>query len=559
MTSRMVRWLLGQVSIYDNAQHWADADIQISTKNIVRPHAYVGGITSDDKSHVIRVGRQWDGNRGDQGPWDEPSGFRTLAHEFGHYALHLYDEYFRYTFDENNNLIGEKPASCIMSHKLLPEDDAASASAMYYHYKTTELSARDVYDLWSDLCTATAQYQLNRNPDTGEGESAWETLNRIYADLVSPPRWQFTTPLTRGSVLTGPVRIPADVLPFPVIEIHNGGPSDPPRKLTVYGPQGPYPGALVSLYTNQGGYPVAIDQGFTDEQGQIDVYGAQAGDTLRAASFDGALNGSVSVTDAITHTLVMAPPAGLRGLVVPGLNPHLILRPGSNGDTLYLGLYGLRSGGTLVALVTQTGGPASQSTALSYSNALGGYVGSVTFHAPHAPRGTGTVQVIGAGVGSQGISFNSTYALQAVPRDRVTDLYSADGNLHVHLITGTLSVNAYTVLSPLSAPPTTPPKGWQIVGNVYDIKPSGALDEASRPFVLKLHYDPEILKGNLIAPETLRIHYWEPDRARWVPLTSSRLETDQSVSSTTDRFGIYALMGSRVATAVYLPLIMVSN
>ena len=98
-----------------------------------------------------------------------------------------------------------------------------------------------------------------------------------------------------------------------------------------------------------------------------------------------------------------------------------------------------------------------------------------------------------------------------------------------------------------------------MVGNVYDVKLSGAVDEASRPFVLKLHYDPEILKGNLIAPETLRIHYWEPDRAHWVALTSSRLETDQSVSIITDRFGIYALMGSRVATTVYLPLIMASN
>jgi hypothetical protein len=175
--------------------------------------------------------------------------------------------------------------------------------------------------------------------------------------------------------------------------------------------------------------------------------------------------------------------------------------------------------------------------------------------------------VIGAGVGSQGISLSSTYTLQAVPRDRVTDLYSADGNLHVHLITDTLRVDAHAVLSPLSAPPIAPPEGWQVIGNVYDITASGAEDEACRPFVLKLHYDPEILKGNLIAPETLRIYRWEPDpdlndptnRAHWVALTGSQLEADQSVSIATDRFGVYALMGSRTATPIYLPLIMVSN
>ncbi|MFQ5812708.1 MAG: hypothetical protein ACE5I2_05900, partial [Anaerolineae bacterium] len=99
--------------------------------------------------------------------------------------------------------------------------------------------------------------------------------------------------------------------------------------------------------------------------------------------------------------------------------------------------------------------------------------------------------------------------------------------------------------------------------NVYDIKLSGALDGANRPYVLKLHYDSETLKGNLISPATLRIYRWEPaadpNKARWVALAGSRLEADQSVSITTDRFGVYALMGSKVARLSYLPLIMQSD
>lgn len=82
----------GHVTVYDNGGHWADADVQISTRNTARPYAYVGGITSADKSYVIRVGRYWDGSSSDRGPWDRPEGYRTLGHEFGHYAL--YDEYF---------------------------------------------------------------------------------------------------------------------------------------------------------------------------------------------------------------------------------------------------------------------------------------------------------------------------------------------------------------------------------------------------------------------------------------------------------------------------------
>jgi hypothetical protein len=265
--------------------------------------------------------------------------------------------------------------------------------------------------------------------------------------------------------------------------------------------------------------------------------------------------------------LIMAPPAALQALAVPGVNPHLRLRPGSDGDTLHLGVYGLGPGGALVAIVTQAGGTDSQTTALGYSSAEDAYVGSVAFSAPRTRLGTGTVEVIGAGVGSRGISLNSTYALQAIPRERVTDLYSADGNLEVHLVTDTLSVDAYAVLSPLSAAPTAPPEGVQIVGNVYDVKLSSALEEAGQPFVLKLHYDPEMLKGDFIGPETLRIYRWEldpdpddpADWAHWEPLTGSRLEDDRSVSIATDRFGVYGLMGSRVARSIYLPLITKSD
>jgi N-acetylneuraminic acid mutarotase len=542
----------GYVNIYDNAEHWADADLQISTKNIVRPHAYVGGITSADKSHVIRVGRFWDGNSSNQGPWDERDGFRTLAHEFGHYALYLYDEYFGYTFDQNGNLTGEVPTYCTGPENRDPSTDATNASVMDYQYTTSELSARGVPGLWSDLCEQTAQWQLN-------GESTWETLVRKYADFLSPPRWQFTTPADWGGPMAGPEGLPSAMLDWPLIEIHQGGPSVPPRQLTVYAPQGPYWGALVALYTNQGGYPVAIDQGFTDRLGKINIYGAQPGDTLRAASFDGALSGSVSVTDAMTYTLVMGPSAALQALDVPGLNPHLTLRPSSDGNTLYLRLSGLGPGGTLVATITQSGGSASQSTALAYSSAEEAYVGSVTFSAPHALPGMGTVQVIGAGVGSQGISLNSTYALQAIPRDRVTDLYSADGNLHLYLITDTLPVDAYAVLSPLNAAPTAPPEGWQIVGNVYDVRLSGALAELlEKPSVLTLHYDGALVNSSL-APEGLGIYRWDPSDGTWQEIGGSLDEEQKAMVAPVTTLGTYALLAPPSEwepSRVFLPIIL---
>jgi hypothetical protein len=287
----------GQVAIYDNAEHWTDSDIRISASNIVRPHAYVGGINSADPAHTIRLGRGWDGNSGNQGPWDQPEGYRTLIHQFGHYALYLYEEYFGYVFNQGGNPIGQVPAYCTGPENRNPATEATNGSIMDYQYTTTELSARGVPGLWSDLCEQTAQWQLN-------DESAWETVVRMYTDTVSPPRWQFTTPIERGSVLTGPTSLPSDILALPLVEVHQTGTSPPPRRLTVYGPQGPDWGASVSLHKQDG---QVIEQGLTDSNGQLNINGAVEGDTVQAVSSDRDLEGSVTVGTATNLTLVLKP------------------------------------------------------------------------------------------------------------------------------------------------------------------------------------------------------------------------------------------------------------
>ena len=541
----------GRVQIYDNAEHWRDADIQISTKNIVHPHAYIGGITSKDRSHVIRVGRLWDGTSGNKGPWDDQPGYRTLGHEFGHYALHLYDEYFRYVFDQNGNVTDENPACCTIWKQALPEDDAVSASAMYNQYRTTELSAQGVPDLWGAPCEQTAQWQLN-------GESAWETLDRKYADSHSPARWHFTTPADRGGAVAGPGGLPTALPGWPSVEIHQSGSSPPLRELVVSDAQGLHCGALVDLHTSQRGQPVALDEGLTDQQGKIWIYGAQPGDTLYVISFDGGLAGSVSVSDATSYTLTMTAPTSLQTLAVPGLNPHLLLRPSSDGGALLLRLYGLGPDAILASIVTQSGASASQTTILAYSSTERAYIGSVDFSTPHMQQGTGMVQVLGVSGNSQGINLSTTYALQSVPRDLVNDLYSADGNLHVHLITDTLLVDAYAVLSPLNAIPTAPPEGWRIVGNAYDVRCSGAAP-LTKPAVLKLHYDGELIRPPL-SPLDLRLFWWNPANQTWQAVPEASLDEDQeALVARVTALGTYALLAPRdghLDNNAFLPIIL---
>jgi hypothetical protein len=548
----------GQVTVYDDARYWSDADLQISAKNVVRPHAYIGGLTAGDRSHVIRVGRFWNGSSGNEGAWDAPDGYRTLGHEFGHYALHLYDEYFAYQVDGQGDLVGETRAWCTGPENRDPAHVATNASAMDYQYTASELSARDVAGLWSPLCEQTAQWQLR-------GESAWETFARLYADAEAAPRWRFTTPLDRGSVLAGPDRLRADVPAWPQIEAHAGA-SVPVRTLTVRSAAEPYLGALVTLYTNQDGHPVAIDQGFTGADGRIDVYGARPGDTLRAASFNGALGGAVSVGDERSYELDLRPAAGMQALSLPERYPQLTLRPSSRGDSLYLKLSGLGPGGHLAAIVTQSGG-ASQATTLAYSSTEGGYVGTVQFAAPTAQLGTGTAQVIGTAGESQGVSLNSTYALQAVPRTGVSDLYSADGNVHLHAITGTLPVDVYLVLGSTNAVPAPLPAGKQIVGNAYDIRFSGAQTTLDQPALLRVHCDRSLLEQLPPATQSsaraagwlrLGLYRWDPHAEQWTEITSSLDMEQRFLSAPIQAGGTYALLASSVAwtDAVYLPVVL---
>jgi hypothetical protein len=344
---------------------------------------------------------------------------------------------------------------------------------------------------------------------------------------------------------------------WPTVEIVDGGSSPPHRLLTVHDSLGPYPGALITLHTNQRGRPVAIDQGFTDQRGEIWVYGAQQGDTLRAASIVDEQSGSVSVMDATNYTITMSALASLQALAVPDVNPYLTLFPSSDGESLHLSLPGLGPGATLVAIVTQSGGTASQSTSLAYSSSEGAYVGSVVFSSPYLQQGTGTAQVLGVEGNSQGINLSTTYALQAVPVDRMADLYSADGNLHVHLITGTLQADAYAVLHPLNAAPTVPPTGLQVVGTAYNVKFSGAAP-LSQPALLKLHYDMGLIDLS-VRPSELGVFWWSPAHQSWQAVPDDRLDEDQeAVVAPVTIPGIYALLAPRhelLENAVFLPVI----
>jgi hypothetical protein len=529
----------GQVTIYDNAEHWADADFQISTKNTVRPYAFIGGITSDDTAHSIRVGRFWNGSSGNQGDWNEPYGYRTLIHEFGHYGLYLYDEYFVRLLDAEGHFTGEARAACTGVDVLNNASDATNASLMYYQYNASELADSD---RWTVNCRNTEQARVNEEPD-------WQTVVAHYGGT----EWALNTPSSRGSVMAGPEVFPSHLLPFPVIEVQDSGPGGSPRQLAVVGPDGhSFPNALVALYTMPHTYTVAIDQGLTDQQGHLTVYGAVGGDTIQVASFDGAYAGAVTVDGRTAYTLTLSPTSA-DGLAarVSGSSPYLNLIPGSEGDTLLLEVHDAPAGGLpLNAMVIPgEGGGSPQATLLVYSVAKDAYVGQVSFAG--VGLGSGEVRVSGV-AGGQWVSINSDYNLLRVLDGQANDLASEDGNFQLHVDAGSLlnHADAYAVVLPTGYVPGPLPEGKRVLGSAYEVRFSGAATGLTKPGLLTMYYHPEVMG---LATD-LAIYHWNAANEEWERVGGEQSELDNSVTAPVEQFGIYALMGQRIR--VYLPIIL---
>lgn len=72
------------------------ADIQILASNRFLPRSWVSGLLEAHKYTPIRMGRGlWVRDRHIVIDWDEPEGYRSIVHEWAHYALGLKDEYMR--------------------------------------------------------------------------------------------------------------------------------------------------------------------------------------------------------------------------------------------------------------------------------------------------------------------------------------------------------------------------------------------------------------------------------------------------------------------------------
>ncbi len=364
--------------------------------------------------------------------------------------------------------------------------------------------------------------------------------------------------MLRGHVVPGPQSLSSSVPGLPAVTINDIGhdTSAPVLTLVVRSPQGAYRYAYVALYKRNEIRVIA--QGFTNQEGKLQVFGAEPGDILRAISIDGGLAGSLVVTAAAQLDLIMAPVYARSAQVGPLPHVRMLALPSrKDGETeLLLQLIDFSAGAQPKLTLVDANGSAAM-LAVGYSPETGIYTSSIT--ASGAAIRSGSV-VVEANETDRYRSSQLSYEIQKVDGADYREVFAADGNLGLRIMPRSKGVpSEATELLVLTSSflPGALPAGTELVGAVYDITAGamGALDQAA---LLSLYYhfsDLVLVPGGSVPI----IYRWDPNLAQWEPLPT-QVEAERQVATTSiTRLGAYALLLTAPPaseTDLYLPLII---
>ena len=529
-----------RVTLYDNAQHWTDADYRIEANNKVRPNSPVGQILTSDSSRS-EFGRGWDRLQG-VSSYDQPDGFRTFVHEFGHYGLGLWDSYTRL----DSRGIRIEGADCTSPIIETNNTSDINATLMDYQFSADKLAMKGVNGLWSTQCEQTEQYQRLH-------ESDWETVFNTYSGTSVLGSWHLRTPADRGSVMPGPHQVPISGWVTSMVgnDANTGTCSvDPVYSFQLLGPI-PAPNADVSLVKLDG---TQIYQGKTNLLGRITVLGAANGDRLSAE-----LNTSRHWTKSVTVSCTMQQRVAATGNGEIGVMleqaPFNIDTSVIQGNVITQAQLRLKTStllsGTPQVRVSQSGSITPALVLVGYDNHTNTYTGTFSLD-PALPQ-SGSLEVIAFDTASHYFSHVSEFALAIINPAEDTTIYSADGQAELQLPPGTLSGTVSLSIEPDRSVSATVDKLVMISGP-YRIQagPPVTLNGAAG---LTLRYVGVGDSSFHIDLSSVNIYQWDESVAQWITVTSHIFQGHNQVAGGIDTLGIYAAMGVQ-RYPVYLPSVV---
>ncbi len=508
-----------QVTLYEDRANWDDADFQFYASQW--PNADVGGPSGVESTccHARFPGPAF------YTDWTQPTAYRTLIHEFGHYAIGAYDEYF--------NSSGN--SSCTLDRASVPEQDRASI--MDYQYDSTE------------YC-----YDSTHNAATAQGEtlhqSVWATIAANYEATLRI----IYTPMLRGGDDPGPYSLSCfDAMTPAVVAVATNACG--PISLQATDLSGaPLSGATVTLTHN--GYQ--INEGTTDISGYATLYGVVVGDHVDVTKSNHSGNsyvfwgGGADLTDCSAVTIPMFPwisyvlypiPRFLvegpvfhvripipPGPVLPqflvfaeqgGLNRHQVGLQYNPDLHQYEGDFPVDLGRTLDFNLDVTSYNAQQQAVVQAFHYQGGVF-----------RASGPTDPAYAATRKTGVAAPAGW--QLLPAD-------SQGNLEVNA--GSLPDNTGVLVGDTNLP-AAPPTGMVAVGGPLSIDAENPLSGTAS---VALRYQVDAYCS--LQANSIGVYYY--DGTAWTPLTTT-LDTVQSVAfAPISQLGIYAVFATPNTTPTF--------
>lgn len=525
---------LGQVTIYHAKQRWGDvfdsqgkvitpaADIQIYASNRLRPNANQGGISQAerlDPANVnikyepgqVRIGATWNRNGASSGTIGEDWP-RTLAHELGHYALFLDDNYLG--IDAQGQLT--TVAGC------------PGAMSDPYRDDYSELVPQDT--VWATRCQQTLSQISTKRAD-------WATVAAFYNQ--SALGFQLQQPASFGKQ-PGPT-----ALPLTVTTISEKAPADVTTTLEIPGitlvqPDGtPYVASgrtRVMLFSQAGdqvtdlGMPVGS---------QVLPRGAHPGDELCVYDPDVQQLGCTVLAPTSTQ-LTLSPR--------PDWQPDLRITP-ETSRTLTLALSASGVGSPLPTQLTaklfpDTGPPVMITLQLRGSE----YRGTMSMEQPTL-AGTLRLWVTGDSEPRRDVVADYSLGGEPAPRHksksrnkRRAPALSSDGQAILFTDNISFSMGTFYTFQTATRLPAAPPWAAPVSQGYYLLASAGAPVLSTTTGLSLSYLEEDVPPG---AEGGITIYYQPMSGGSWRRLPGALLNTDEnSVTAQAEGAGLYVLMSS---------------